>query len=111
MGEAEFQPFVPASRNIPELTLAPVLVGAVLGIVFGASSVYLALKVGLTVSASIPVAVLSIVILKALGKSTILENNIVQTVGSAGESIAAGSVFVIPAIILLGYDLEFSRVA
>jgi putative OPT family oligopeptide transporter len=102
---------VPASANVAELTPRAVLLGVVFGIIFGASSVYLALKVGLTVSASIPIAVVSIVILKTLGRGTILESNIVQTVGSAGESIAAGSVFVLPAIILLGYDLEFGRVA
>jgi putative OPT family oligopeptide transporter len=88
-----------------------VVLGVVFGLLFGASSVYLALKVGLTVSASIPIAVFSIVTLRRLGRGSILENNLVQTVGSAGESIAAGSVFVIPAIILLGYDLDFPRVA
>src|SRR5712692_10978579 len=89
---AEFKPYVPAGTIIPEFTFRAVAVGAVLGIVFGAVSVYLALRAGLTVSASIPIAVLSISIFKWLGKSTILENNMVQTVGSAGESIAAGVV-------------------
>ncbi len=78
-----------------------VLLGALLGLVFAASSVYLALRAGLTVSASIPIAVLSISVLKRLGGSTILENNIVQTIGSAGESVAAGVVFTIPALIFL----------
>jgi putative OPT family oligopeptide transporter len=87
-----------------------VLLGVVLGLVFGASSVYLALKIGLTVSASIPIAVLAITIFRAFGKATILENNITQTVGSAGESIAAGVVFTIPAILLMGYDLDIGRV-
>ena len=108
--EAPFAPHVPASVDMAELTPRAVILGVLFGLLFGASSVYLALKVGLTVSASVPIAVMSIVILKTLGKGTILENNIVQTVGSAGESIATGTVFVIPAILLFGYDLEFSRV-
>src|SRR5690242_6064619 len=78
------QPYVPAERTLPELTLRAVVVGSILGVVFAASSVYLALKVGLTVSASIPFAVLSITIFRAFGRATILENNIVQTPGSAG---------------------------
>ena len=74
------------------------------GVVFGAATVYLALKAGLTVSASIPIAVLSISVLKRLGKSTILENNVVQTIGSAGESIAAGVVFTLPGFLFLSRD-------
>ncbi|HUZ46188.1 MAG TPA: oligopeptide transporter, OPT family [Terriglobia bacterium] len=105
-----FQPYVPAHVIMPEFTLRAVLLGAFLGIIFGAVSVYLALRAGLTVSASIPVAVISITIFKWLGKSTILENNIVQTVGSAGESIAAGTVFTLPALIFLGYSLDYSRI-
>lgn len=107
---AEHQPYVPASQAPAELTARSLLLGAVLGLVFGASSVYLALKIGLTVSASIPIAVLAITIFRAFGKATILENNITQTVGSAGESIAAGVVFTIPAILLMGYDLDIGRV-
>jgi putative OPT family oligopeptide transporter len=109
-------PFVPASKTIPELTPIPILVGALLGIVFGASSMYLVLKVGLTVSASIPVAVLSITIFRVLAKvfrvrrATILENNIVQTTGSAGESIAFGVGVTMPALLILGYNMEMSRV-
>jgi len=99
---AEFRPYVPAEMATPEFTLRAVILGALLGIVFGAVTVYLALRAGLTVSASIPVAVLSISIFKWLGRSTILENNIVQTAGSAGESIAAGVVFTLPALIFLG---------
>ena len=105
------QPYIPATQSPAEMTPRSLLLGVVLGLVFGASSVYLALKIGLTVSASIPIAVLSITIFRALGKATILENNITQTVGSAGESIAAGVVFTIPAILLMGYDLDISRVA
>lgn len=110
-----FKPFIADSKNIPELSLLPILIGVILGIIFGASSLYLALKVGMTVSASIPVAVLSITIFKGLSKllkirqATILENNIVQTTGSAGESIAFGVAVTMPALLILGYDLEISR--
>ena len=107
---ADHQPYISPSQSPAELTLRALLLGVVLGLVFGASSVYLALKIGLTVSASIPIAVLSITIFRALGRATILENNITQTVGSAGESIAAGVVFTIPAILLMGYDLDIGRV-
>jgi putative OPT family oligopeptide transporter len=104
-------PFVPPSQSPAELTLRALLLGALLGLVFAASSVYLALKIGLTVSASIPIAVLSVAFFRTLGRSTILENNIVQTTGSAGESIAAGIVFTLPAILLMGYDLSVGKVA
>jgi putative OPT family oligopeptide transporter len=107
---AVHKPFVPASTVLPEFTARAVIVGAILGIVFGASSVYLALRVGLTVSASIPIAVMSISIFRALGRTSILENNISQTTGSAGESIAAGIVFTMPALLILGYDLEIPRI-
>jgi putative OPT family oligopeptide transporter len=103
-------PYVSASTPLAELTVRGVALGAVLGVIFAASSVYLALKVGLTVSASIPIAVLSITIFRYIGRSTILENNIVQTAGSAGESIAAGVAFTLPALLLMGYELEASRV-
>src|SRR5688572_1809995 len=108
-------PYVPASANLPELTPLPLLVGTLLGMVFGASSLYLVLKVGLTVSASIPVAVISITLFRLLSKlglrdATILENNIVQTAGSAGESIAFGVGVTMPAIMILGFDLEITRV-
>lgn len=111
-----FVPYVPASRSPHELTWAAVVLGSLLGIVFGASSLYLFLKVSMTVSASIPVAVLAITIFRGLShafglrRSTILENNIVQTAGSAGESIAFGVGAAMPALMLLGYDLEWSRV-
>jgi putative OPT family oligopeptide transporter len=105
------QPYVPATQSPAEMTPRSLVLGVLLGLVFGASSVYLALKIGLTVSASIPIAVLSITIFRAFGRATILENNITQTVGSAGESIAAGVVFTIPAILLMGYDLDIGRVA
>jgi putative OPT family oligopeptide transporter len=111
------QPFVPSSDEPPELTPGAVVLGVLLGVVFAASSVYLALKIGLTVSASIPIAVLSITIFRyvsrAFGKrpASILQNNMVQTTGSAGESIAAGVVFTLPALLLLGYALPWSKVA
>jgi putative OPT family oligopeptide transporter len=107
---AVHKPFVPASTVLPEFTPRAVIVGSLLGIIFGASSVYLALKVGLTVSASIPIAVMSISIFRLLGRTSILENNISQTTGSAGESIAAGIVFTMPALLILGYDLEIPRI-
>src|SRR5215467_2610982 len=87
---------------MPELTAKAIVLGMVFGVIFGAASVYLALKAGLTVSASIPIAVLAISVFKKLGSSTILENNIVQTIGSAGESIAAGVVFTLPGFLFLG---------
>ena len=113
---SEFRPFVPDSQTIPELTLSAVLLGSLLGIVFGASSLYLFLKVGMTVSASIPVAVISITVFRAFSgifgtrRRTILENNIVQTAGSAGESIAFGVGATMPALMLLGYDMDPVRV-
>jgi OPT family oligopeptide transporter len=100
----EFQPYVPADRSMPELTPKAIIIGALFGVAFGAATVYLALKAGLTVSASIPIAVLAISVLKKLGGSTILENNIVQTIGSAGESIAAGVVFTLPGFLFLARD-------
>jgi putative OPT family oligopeptide transporter len=96
-----FQPYVPASKSPAEFTMKAIVLGAVFGLIFGASTVYLGLRAGLTVSASIPIAVLAISVLKKFGGSTILENNIVQTIGSAGESIAGGVVFTIPALIFL----------
>ena len=108
---AEHQPYVPPSQSPAELTPRSLALGAILGLIFGASNVYLALKIGLTVSASIPIAVLSITIFRALGRATILENNIVQTTGSAADSVSAGVVFTIPAILLMGYDLDIGRVA
>jgi len=108
---ANHQPYVPAAQSPAELTPRSLVLGVLLGLIFGASNVYLALKIGLTVSASIPIAVLSITIFRALGRATILENNIVQTTGSAADSVSAGVVFTIPAILLMGYDLDIGRVA
>ena len=103
---AEFRPYVDSEERIGEFSLRAVVLGALFGILFGAVSVYVGLRAGLTVSASIPIAVLSISILRAFGRSTILENNIVQTTGSAGESVAAGVIFTIPALIFLGFSLN-----
>ena len=110
-----FTPYIAAGTRIPELTPMPIIIGTLLGMVFGASSLYLVLKVGLTVSASIPVAVISVTLFRILHKmggrnATILENNIVQTAGSAGESIAFGVGVTMPAILILGFDLEITRV-
>jgi putative OPT family oligopeptide transporter len=102
----DFKPFVPATQSPREFTLRAILLGAILGIVFAASSVYLALKVGMTVSASIPIAVLSITLFRVLGRATILENNIVQTTGSAGESIAFGVATTMPVLVLWGQDMD-----
>ncbi|MCR4820161.1 MAG: OPT/YSL family transporter [Elusimicrobiales bacterium] len=96
-----FQPFIPGSTLLPEFTVKSILLGAMFGIIFGASTVYLALKAGLTVSASIPIAVLAISLGRKLFHTTILENNIIQTTGSAGESIAAGVVFTLPGFLFL----------
>jgi putative OPT family oligopeptide transporter len=96
-----FQPYVPATASPAEFTAKAIAIGVVFGVIFGASTVYLGLRAGLTVSASIPIAVLAISVLKRLGGSTILENNIVQTIGSAGESVAGGVVFTIPALLFL----------
>jgi putative OPT family oligopeptide transporter len=114
--QSDFKPYIADESNVHELTWFPVLIGALLGIVFGASSIYLVLKVGLTVSASIPVAVLSITLFRAISqvtglrKTTILENNIVQTTGSAGESLAFGVGLIMPALLLLGFDIDVVRV-
>ena len=104
----EFRTYVPAEESLMEFTIRAVVLGALFGLLFGAVSVYVGLRAGLTVSASIPIAVLSISILRAFGRSTILENNIVQTTGSAGESLAAGVMFTLPALIFLGFGSEFT---
>ena len=110
-----FESFIPAESRLREFTLRSVVVGTLLGILFGASSLYLTLKVGLTVSASIPVAVISITLFRLWSKlggrdATILEHNIAQTAGSAGESLAFGVGVTMPAVLILGFDLEIARV-
>src|SRR6201990_890093 len=101
MSAKKFQPFVSPETEMKELTFKALLMGSIFGILFGASTVYLALKAGLTVSASIPIAVLAITLGRRLFKTTILENNIIQTTGSASESIAAGVVFTLPGFLFL----------
>lgn len=100
----KFEPFIADAQLVPEFTVKSILLGALFGIIFGASTVYLALKAGLTVSASIPIAVLAISLGRKLFKTTILENNIIQTTGSAGESIAAGVVFTLPGFLFLSVE-------
>ena len=130
---AEFQPFVPADQHPPEFTFRALLLGSIFGLIFGAVTVYVGLRAGLTVAASIPIAVLSISILRWLSamcrskfmqalplprsfkqwlgrEASILENNIVQTTGNAGQSIASGVIFTLPALVFLGFDLEYSRI-
>ncbi|HYO23086.1 MAG TPA: OPT/YSL family transporter, partial [Flavisolibacter sp.] len=101
MAETNFRPFVPAETRMAEFTIKSIITGALFGIIFGAATVYLALKAGLTVSASIPIAVIAITLGRRFLKTTILENNIIQTTGSAGESIAAGVVFTLPGFLFL----------
>jgi len=105
-----FRPFVPPTEKPPEFTFRAILLGSIFGIIFGAVTVYVGLRAGLTVAASIPIAVLSISILRAFGRASILENNIVQTTGNAGQSIASGVIFTLPALVFLGFDLEYSRI-
>jgi putative OPT family oligopeptide transporter len=107
--EPAFQPYIPDHERPAEFSIKAIILGAIFGVLFGAVTVYVGLGAGLTVSASIPIAVLSISILRAFGRATILENNIVQTTGSAGESVAAGVIFTLPALIFLGFPLEYSR--
>src|SRR5881394_3768269 len=114
-GPKPFVPYIAAGTELREFSWRAVIVGTILGAIFGASSLYLVLKVGLTVSASIPVAVISMTLFKlfrVIGAkdATILENNIAQTAGSAGESIAFGVGVTMPAIMILGFDLELTRV-
>jgi putative OPT family oligopeptide transporter len=105
-----FRPFVAANESRKELSIRALLLGAIFGVIFGAVTVYVGLRAGLTVAASIPISVLSISILRAFGRASILENNIVQTTGNAGQSIASGVIFTLPALIFLGFDLESSRI-
>ena len=106
----DFQPFVAPGEVRPEFTLRAVLLGSLFGIIFGAVTVYVGLKAGLTVAASIPIAVISISVLRYKGRPSVLETIIVQTCGNAGQSIAAGVIFTLPALIFLGFDLEYFRI-
>ena len=105
-----FSPYVSPTENRPELTPRALVLGCIFGLLFGAVTVYVGLRAGLTVGASIPISVLSISVLRAFGRASILENNIVQTTGNSGQSIASGVIFTLPALIFLGFDLEYSRI-
>ncbi|MBC1530846.1 oligopeptide transporter, OPT family [Listeria booriae] len=107
MGSKKFQPYIPASKSLPELTVTAIVLGIILSILFGAANAYLGLKVGLTVSASIPAAVISMGILRGIfRRDSILENNIVQTMTTAGEALGAGAVFTIPALFMMGVEIK-----
>src|SRR5437763_7600552 len=105
-----FKPFVPTTETRPELSSRALILGCIFGVIFGAVTVYVGLRAGLTVAASIPISVLSISILRVLGRASILENNIVQTTGNAGQSIASGVIFTLPALVFLGFELEYARI-
>ena len=97
----EFKPYIPADRVMPELTVTSIIMGVLLAVIFGAANAYLGLRVGMTVSASIPAAVISMGVIRIImRKNSILESNMVQTIGSAGESLAAGAIFTMPALFL-----------
>ncbi len=105
----EFKPFIPADKIVPEFTVTSVVLGLILAVVFGAANAYLGLRVGMTVSASIPAAVISMGVIRVImKKDSILENNMVQTIGSAGESLAAGAIFTLPAIFMWAAEGNFS---
>ena len=108
--DAKFEPYISPSAKLKEFTPRALILGSIFGILFGGVTVYVGLRAGLTVSASIPIAVLSISILRAFGRATILENNIVQTTGNAGQSVASGVIFTLPALIFLGFQLEVARI-
>lgn len=97
----DFKPYIAADRIVPEFTVTSIIIGIILAVVFGAANAYLGLRVGMTISASIPAAVLSMGIIRIiLRRDSILENNMVQTIGSAGESVAAGAIFTLPALFI-----------
>ena len=101
MDDKEFKPFVPADKIMPEFTATSIILGIILAIIFGGANAYLGLRVGMTVSASIPAAVISMGVIRVImKKDSILENNMVQTIGSAGESLAAGAIFTLPAVFM-----------
>ena len=99
--QKDFKPYIPADRITPEITVTSIIMGIILAVVFGAANAYLGLRVGMTVSASIPAAVIAMGVIRVImRKNSILESNIVQTIGSAGESLAAGAIFTLPALFL-----------
>ena len=108
--KTEFKPYIPAERVTPEITITSIIMGIILSIVFGAANAYLGLRVGMTVSASIPAAVISMGVIRVLmRKNSILESNLVQTIGSAGESLAAGAIFTLPALFLWAADGKMDK--
>ena len=106
---ADYKPYIPAGSSMAEFTWRPILLGSLFGIMFGAANAYLGLRVGLTVSTSIPIAVMTVAVFRVLGRSTILEHNISQTVGSASSSQASGLIFTIPALFLWGFSPGISK--
>ena len=99
--QKDFKPYIPADKVVPELTVTSIIIGLILAVVFGAANAYLGLRVGMTISASIPAAVISMGIIRVImRRNSILENNMVQTIGSAGESLAAGAIFTLPALFM-----------
>ncbi|MCP4001503.1 MAG: oligopeptide transporter, OPT family, partial [Gammaproteobacteria bacterium] len=106
----KYRPYIGKREFLPEFTFKAIFTGMVLGIIFAAANAYIGLKVGLTVSASIPVAVMAVAIFRIIGRGSILENNMVQTVGSAGESLAAGVIFTFPALIIWGMKPELAKI-
>ena len=99
--KSSFKPFIPAEKIVPEFTATSIVIGVILAVLFGGANAYLGLRVGMTVSASIPAAVISMGIIRViLHRESILENNMVQTIGSAGESVAAGAIFTLPAMFM-----------
>lgn len=106
----KYKPYIGKHEILPEFTFKAIITGIVLGILFAAANAYIGLKVGLTISASIPVAVMAVAIFRVLGKGSILENNMIQTVGSAGESLAAGVIFTFPALIIWGMKPELAKI-
>ena len=102
----EYQPYVPATENIKEFTVRAIVIGCILACLFGAANAYLAMKIGMTICASIPAAVIGMAALKCFKNGTVLENNIIQTVGSSGEALAAGVAFTLPALLLMNLDIK-----
>lgn len=101
MENKNFKPYIPAEKITPEITVTSIIMGVILAVIFGAANAYLGLRVGMTVSASIPAAVIAMGVIRVImRKNSILESNIVQTIGSAGESLAAGAIFTLPALFL-----------
>lgn len=105
-----FKPYIPADKIVPEYTPTAIILGIILAVVFGAANAYIGLRVGMTISASIPAAVISMGVIRGLLKrNSILENNMVQTIGSSGESLAAGALFTIPALFLWASELGLEQ--